>query len=90
MNQKEKTIRDLDPRDIKLSSVAKFFGGIWTIAVFIGLVCFGFTLCVAITGGYSYDPDEVLIGSGCFVGVLICGAELKYKFIKPAIQKIFS
>ena len=90
MNQKEKTIRDLDPRDIKLSTIAKFFGGVWTILVGLGFI-WGTLLFIGggvelISGNSSADIVIVLGG----IGAAIAFAELKYKFIKPAIQKIFS
>ena len=89
MSQKEKTIRDLDPRDIKLSTIAKFFGGIWTLFI-VGYNLFMWGVLVAgITGQIylTWTGGDILIVT-CIS--ILSALELKYKFIKLVIQKIFS
>ena len=90
MSQKEKTIRDLDPRDIKLSTIAKFFGGIWSLITLLAFL-YGVVAVIAVSMdfilGYSNVIYPAVLGG---MGAAIAFAELKYKFIKPTIQKIFS
>ena len=87
-DNKEKTIRDLNPLDIKISTLARLFGGIWTIVVLIGLIVGVGVILVSLGDGHtSVGNNPLSVG---LVLTIFSIAELKYKFVKKCLIKVFS
>ncbi len=84
MTEQDKTLRDLDPRDIKVSTIGKLVRGLWKITLVLGGIFIGI-LGIAILA----DGGNAMTGIAGIIGAGLCALELKQGIITKGIANIF-